>query len=340
MSRHRAVENRLIQSGLPRRVNPVRVGPQNPAARALIPAPGRGSIERVSVDDDFLGTTFDRNTGSLIHVLNRAVSNWRGIETEKGTRLPLTLTRERFAALAVAYLTAIEGAPPSEFGGLDEGTLAKFTTKEGRPQDQAVSPSEEVYATWSRTHKGIPFREDSADISLCAVTGELIAYNKRYFSKLPPSLEAKTLSDDALSVAKKTISEEVKAKGAFDPNKKIHLNRDDGGVFVSKTAYENELAERRESLKEEAASYAVFIGVEPSLIEPPKLMIVNPNACYTDVYRDDLPGKDKWTPETRLAWVVKLLYEVGATPEQKRHLHMEIWIDAADGKVLGGELPY
>ena len=141
-------------------------------------------------------------------------------------------------------------------------------------------------------------------------------------------------------LASRTTAEEVKAKATLDPNKKILLNRDDGGVFVSKAAYERELAKRRRSLEEDAASYAVFIGVEPSLLEPARLMIVNPNACYTDAYRDNLPGRDKWNPETRLAWVVKLLYEVGATPEQKRHLHMEIWIDAADGKVLGGELPY
>ena len=307
-------------------------------AFAYLPLLGRTRIERVEIDDGRLTSVFARNSKGLIGLLNRAAVRRAGAEREKNTRYPISLTLSKAKELAHSYLSAIEGTKSraSDLGCYDEGGISDVRGGENRQID-----ADAKFCFFEpRFYKGFAFREDRKELAISAVDGSLVSYGVYYTSSEPPSITSSVSKDDALKKAKDITSTELRRKGTFDPNEKIDVNDGEGKLFTTKKAYEEALAKKREWRKADSEQYAAFNGVEPLLTEPPKLMIVNPNSCYTDKYRGFSEVMENWNPKTRLAWVVKLLYKPGLDKEQERHLDMEIWIDAADGKVLGGELPY
>jgi len=338
LGKHQAIVARLVEAGLPRREDPVIHIGETPIVSVIVPVSDSREAERVSVDDDFLGTTFARSSGELLGVLNRAVSNWRGIEAEKGTRFPFVLTKEHVEALIRGYVTAIEGSVPEGPGGFDErvATLTRMAERDGY-----ISAHETIHARWPRMYKGFPFRNDRTGVTLSAVNGELISYGRIWHSLPPPSVDVKIQEDDAVKVAKETVAEELRRKATFDPEKKIQVNDGEGWVFASREAYEKELAKRRKELQEDAAAWEVYVGVEPTMEAPPELMLVNPNITYTEVYNDELVDRDRWVRQTQLAWVVRLQYRRTDNVEGYYcPLPMEVWLDAAEGKVIGGVVPY
>ena len=339
VGRHRQIVARLVAAGLTRREDPVgHIGQDGPNVRVILPDSRGRSVERVSVDDDFLGTTFRRDSGEVVGVLNRALSNWRGVEREKGTRFPFVLTRERVQVLIDKYVTAIEGREPDGPGGVDESGLAQISKTAERTGH--ISSDEEIHAEWPRLYEGFPFRNDSTSLAISAVNGELISYTRRWNSLPPPTVRIEIPPDDAVKVAMQMATEDIRRKGTVNPTQKIRLNDGEGRLFASREGYEEALARKRDWLKQEAAAWARYVGVEPMVAVPPKAMIVNPNVAFTDEYHNDAGERDRWSPQTRLAWAVKVQYRPNDVEGAHHRLEVEVWVDAEDGKVLGGVVPY
>mgnify|MGYP001069756045 CR=1 FL=1 len=339
LQKHEALTGRLVAAGLPAREDPIIHIGETPVVQAY-PADADGVRgETVGVDSDFLGTSFVRNSGDLVGVLNRALANCRALEKDKRTRFAFDLTVERADALARTYLTAIQGTAPEGPGGFDEGrfvSLAGTAEREG-----GISADETIHAAWPRMHEGFPFREDRTSVTLSAVNGELLSYGKGWYSLPPASVEVQVQADEAVRVAMETVSEEFTRMATFDPDQEIDVTDGEGRVFGSRQAYERELARRRRLLEEAAAGWEPYVGVEPTMEAPPELMLVNPNIAYTEAYHDDLVDRRPWVRQTRLAWVVRLQCARRDAPDDHhRALPMEVWIDAAEGKVIGGECPY
>lgn len=325
VSEHNSIRQRLIQVGL----DAVRRQKDEPTCSALAFMMPKIKTEAVWVADGALVAIFQRGRGTLLHVLYCSRKNIQDGEAQEETQRTFSAQAARLRKLACAYVKAIEGVEPDGEGGLEVESLRR---------SKEVPASHRVYAKWPRTYRGYRFRDDSTQLVMTQVDGALVSYAKRFYSRTPPSLHVKVRSGDALAAAREAAAHEIRRKATFDP-KTVRLGQGDGTVFTSRDEYVKELESLREELRQEAAHFSRFIGMESSSGPPPRLLIVNPNSCYTDQY----PGRHdlRWNSETRLVWVVVLHYEARTTVRlPERVLHMEVWVDAATGEVVGGGLPY
>ncbi len=296
----------------------------------------RMRIPVVDVGTDQLSATFAREDGTLLRLVERPQSAARSREEELGESHVFALSVERAAQLTSDYLAAVEGHEPPGPGRLDSYSLSHCVDPDGSPR--RVLPTQTLYAAWPRGHGGFAFRDDEINLAISAVDGAFLSYGRYHISEPPPTVKVAITRDEALALAKAAGTREVVKQTAFgelEPEDVVP----EGTLLGSKAAYERALEWEREKMRSWAADFKPFVEVEPGVEDEPTLMIVNPNEQLIGRHTDD--DRHKWNPQTRLAWVAKLVFKAPEGAEGAwRRLHMEIWIDAENGEVLGGELPY
>ncbi len=295
-------------------------------------------VEVLAVGSQVLTTTFNRRTGELIYVNNRALSARRQAESEKGVTYPFTLTEEAATKQIHVYYRALLGTEPPSSGVFLDQSFQKF-----KRMARGVPANGRLFETWPRLFKEYPFHDDKDILRVSAVDGAFLQFHRVYDCNEPASVTMKVTEEDAPRLAMEAITRELTKRATYDPAAVITYDSE-GILITSKAERERVLAERREAAREETDQYKAFIDTEPETLLPPALMIVHPNVEFQDSKpRSELPDTDR---PTRLAWVmaVFLAEDVphGEPPKREGRFGLiaEVWIDAEDEAILGGVIQF
>ena len=296
--------------------------------------------EIIDVSDSEAFSTYDRRNGTLTSILARSILAKRVTERKSGKRyqsaLSETEARERMAKI---YEAILGNKPPRARNRL---TSVYYGNAQRRAEwKRGVQPDDTLDEIWPRSICGIPFRDDFEEISIGAIDGAFFTYHRRYNSDAPPSAEPKITQDQAADQALSALKDEIARRGRYDP--KLVPPPESGGLLhVSREDFEAIMEERRASAREEAEIFAQNVDADSAeIIVPPVLVFVNPNTQFRD---PAAPGKlPAGNRPSRLAWVTSFYIPTKflVTPDKKpKGWCAEIWIDAADGAVIGGQADF
>lgn len=281
---------------------------------------------------DICGTVeliFDSATGELMKIINTSLGNMRAAESSQGKTVPFTLTREDCQAIAAKYFKLITGEQLPDVGGLLENTWP-------RSKSGFVRPSHYILFEYPRFYKGYKFRDETISLGLFAMDGKFETYNKFYRSNSPSTVEVKITVEQAKQKAIEITGKEIKNWVSFldSFNKKKELQQLSDRELKRKYGYS------RETLKELKEKTASLIGLTSKEEKPPYLEIVNlqRDAFHQHYFDMDWYKKSQeFNPDTRLCWIVRLLY---LNKKTKASAAFEVWIDAYDGSFVGGYRPW
>jgi len=276
-----------------------------------------------------INLVFDRETGEMMRISNATLGNMRAVESSQGKTIPFTLTREDCQAIVAKYFKLITGEELPDVGGLLENTWP-------RSKSGFVEPSHYILFEYPRFYKGYKFRDDSINLGLFAMDGKFETYNKFYRSNSPPTVEVKITEEQAKQRAIELTDKEIKNWVSFLDSVIEETEREQ----VRDTELRRKYGYSRETLKEAKHKVNSLIGATPKVEKPPYLEIVNiqRDAFHQHYFDMDWYKKSReFNPETRLSWIVCLLYR---NEETKASAGFEIWIDAYDGTFVGGSRPW
>jgi len=149
-------------------------------------------------------------------------------------------------------------------------------------------------------------------------------------------VEVKITAEQAKQKAIELTDKEIKNWASFLNSVIEEAERDK----IRDSELRREYGYNRETLREARQKVDSLIGVEPKVEKPPYLEIVNirRDAFYQHYFDMDWYKKSReFNPDTRLSWIVHLLYH---NEETKAGAQFEIWIDAYDGSFVGGYRPW
>ncbi|NLB78494.1 MAG: hypothetical protein GX796_06530 [Clostridiaceae bacterium] len=267
---------------------------------------------------------FGAETGEIIRLYNYHQSHIEQKAEDTGSQITFLLDKEICKNTLRKYYKLITGEdlPNLEINIPAVGSL--------------VLPTRQVGYSWKRTYKEYIVRGNFTTISLFAESGMFAGYTKKQPSNHPPTVEVKITAEQAkqkaIEITGKEIKNWVNFLDSFNKKKELQQLRD--RELKRKYGYS------RETLKELKEKMASLIGLTPKEEKPPYLEIVNlqRDAFHQHYFDMDWYKKSQeFNPDTRLCWIVCLLY---LNEETKASAAFEIWIDAYDGSFVGGYRPW
>ena len=258
--------------------------------------------EIVIIDDGILDIEIDRKTGEIVRFFNWQVKQSLEKKQEKFPEIKATKTEEEILKLAENYIKLITGkSPPSNY----------------IPEIEYYDKDDYWRGEWRITYRRVlngylyeGIDTDRLEVRIADYSGELISFVKKPESETCPT-EVKISEEKAKEIACKLS---------------MWLLARLGGVILS----------RKEWAKITTVSSC-------------KLRIVHPNHSFNLMYgmirgilrsilQDKLPSSFRYdlTSKNRLAYVVEV--EIQGEERMKIIHSVKVYVDAATGKVLGGDM--